>query len=136
VKLSAYRRLVWEGCEKLGEVFCVHCGGLVDRSTAWDVCHVGAPAAHGGDLVGVGHRTCNQRDNITFVIPLVARGNRLHDRHVGITGPGLSDNPLPGGRRSNVSKKLNGEVVPRLPRYGKHHQTMAAVHPKEFERQK
>lgn len=129
MKLTAHRRLVWEASEKNGKVFCVHCGGEVHKDQAWDICHVGAPAAHGGDLVGVGHRQCNALDNIAFVIPLVARGNRLHDRHVGITGPGLSDNPLPAGRRSNVTKKLNGKVEPRLSGSQKHARTMAILYP-------
>jgi len=129
MKLTTHRRFVWEASEKDGHVFCVHCGGEVHKDKAWDICHVGTPAAHGGDLVGVGHRECNQLDNITFVIPFVARGNRLHDRHVGITGPGLCDNPLPAGRLSNEVKKLNGKIVPRLPRYGKHMRTMAALWP-------
>ena len=129
MKLATHRRLAWEASSRDGKVFCVHCGGEVDKSTPWDVCHVGAPAAHGGDVIGVGHRQCNQEDNLTFVIPLVARGNRLHDRHVGITGSGLSDTPLPGGRRSGITRKLNGTVEPRLSGAQKHARMMAMLYP-------
>jgi hypothetical protein len=80
-------------------------------------------------LVGPGHRACNQLDNIHYVIPLVARGNRLHDRNVGITGLGLSDTPLPAGRRSGITKRLNGKVEPRLTGAQKHQKTMAALYP-------
>lgn len=126
---QADRRFVWERSEKNGKVFCVHCGGEVHKDKPWDVCHLGIPNAHGGDLVGIGHRDCNRDDAVTFVIPYYWRTKRLKDRHTGITGPGLSDNPLPAGRRSNVMKKLNGKIEQRLSGSQKHARTMAMLYP-------
>jgi hypothetical protein len=125
---ARYRETIWEAAEVDGNgtVFCNLCMGRVVGTEAWAISHVGAPAALGGTDVGVAHKLCNERDNLAFVIPLVARAKRLRRRHLGITGPGLTDNPLPGGRRDNISKKLSGEVVPRITGKGaKHRQTMA-----------
>jgi hypothetical protein len=125
---ARFRETVWEASEVEGNgtVSCNLCHGRVWPTDSWAVSHVGTPAALGGTDIGVAHKLCNDRDNISFVIPLVARAKRLRRRHLGITGPGLGDNPLPGGRRANVSKKLNGEVVPRVAGKGaKHRQTMA-----------
>lgn len=95
----------------------------------WHESHIGAPKALDGETVGIAHKRCNEMDNVAFVIPLVARAKRLRRRHFGITGPGLGDNPLPAGRRSNVTKKLNGTVEPRLTQAQKHRRTMAALYP-------
>jgi hypothetical protein len=124
---ARYRELVWEAAMVDGDrkVFCVHCHCRVMPADAWDICHTGAPAALGGTDVGVGHRTCNIRDNIQFVTSFVAATKRKRRRHLGIIGPGLGDNPLPAGKRSGVSKTLRGEVVPRLTQAQKHRRAMA-----------
>jgi hypothetical protein len=122
-----YREELWDACcdPRLG-VFCNLCGGRVLPTEAWHESHIGVPKAWGGNAVGIAHAACNQLDNIVFVTPQSAKTKRMRRRHLGITGPGLSATPLPGGRRDNVSKKLNGEVVPRIAGKGaKHRQTMA-----------
>jgi hypothetical protein len=92
---------------------CVHCG-LPVTGKAWDESHVGAPAALGGKVTGVGHRLCNRLDNNRVVTPMVAKVKRVRLRHLGVTGPGLGRHALPGGRRSNISKTFADGVVARL----------------------
>jgi hypothetical protein len=112
-----------------GHVFCNLCHCEIVTGDDWDLSHAPIPKTLGGSSTAPGHRRCNIKDNVEYVTPTAARVRRKHRWHMGITGPGLSANALPGGRRDNISKKLNGEVVPRLPRYGKHAQTMAALWP-------
>jgi len=136
---ARYRETIWETAlaEGKGHVFCNICAGEVLPGDDWHVSHYPIPEALGGTVVGVGHRRCNIKDNVEYVTPTAARVRRKHRWHTGITGPGLSATPLPGGRRDNISKKLNGEVVPRISGKGaKHRQTMAALYPPEFVREK
>lgn len=112
-----------------GKVFCNLCGGEVLAIEAWDRSHEGHhPRAFGGNVVGVGHVKCNVKNNLEFVIPAAAQARARHKRHVGITGPGLGANALPAGRRSNVVKKVNGEVEPRLTGSQKHARLMTMLH--------
>lgn len=122
-----YREELWDACmdAATGFVFCNLCGGRVQATEPWHESHIGAPKALEGNSVGIAHKRCNEMDNLTFVIPLVVRAKRLYRRHVGITGPGLGDTPLPAGRRSSFTKKLNGKVEPRLTQSQKHARTMA-----------
>ena len=53
----------------------------------------------------------------------IARAKRQQRNHI---APKVSLNPLPGGKRSRQSKKLNGKVVPRQSQAEKHRETMAA----------
>jgi hypothetical protein len=129
MKLTTHCCLIWEASEINGRVFCNLCGGEVDRSTPWDESHIGAPKALGGSRTGVAHRACNQLDNVEHVRPLIIKANHMRDRHLGITGPGLSDTPLPAGRRSGITKRLNGKIEPRLTGAQKHQRTMAALYP-------
>jgi hypothetical protein len=99
---------------------CVHCDLAVTPGQAWDECHVGAPRCFGGNAVGVGHRTCNQRDNNAVVTPAFAKATRVRRRHLGVTGPGLGRHPLPAGVRAPLRKTLRGAVVPRLSHAQRH----------------
>lgn len=108
---------------------CVHCDLPVTPGQPWDACHVGAPACFGGKVTRVGHRPCNQRDNAENVTPMAAKAAKVFKRHVGITGPGLGRHPLPGGRRSPLSKSLDGPVKPRLTHAEKHAAAMARRYP-------
>jgi hypothetical protein len=125
------RETVWERAfaEGNGHVYCNLCGQEIFPGDDWDISHQPIPKTLGGKLVAPGHRRCNIKDNVEYVTPTAARVRRKHRWHTGITGPGLSQNALPGGRRDNVTKKLNGKVEPRLPRYGKHARAMAALWP-------
>ena len=55
-------------------------------------------------------------------IPIIAKVHRIYDRAIGIK---RSSKKLPGGRLSAISKKISGEVVARIPRWGKHKAAMA-----------
>lgn len=112
-----------------GYVFCNLCGNRVLPGDDWDRSHnAEAPRCFGGSVVGVGHRRCNTKNNIEYVIPAAAEARNRFNRHVGITGPGLGRNPMVAGRRSGITKKISGEVEPRMPRYGKHARAMARLH--------
>lgn len=126
-----YREQLWDKCATPGSgyVFCNLCGCRVFPGELWVESHIGVPKAHDGNTVGIAHKRCNDLDNNTFVTPFIAKTKRLRRRHLGIAGPGLGITPLPAGRESKVSKKLNGEVVPRQPRYAKHHAAMAKRYP-------
>jgi hypothetical protein len=109
-----YRELLWIACRTdSGAVHCNLCSMEVIPGDDWDESHLGAPSALAGRTVGIAHRACNRRHGAEVVTPAVAKAKRQHRNHVGITGPGLSRNPLPGGRRSKYKKKMNGEVVLR-----------------------
>jgi hypothetical protein len=93
---------------------CPHCDLPVTPDQAWDRAHVTVPAALGGNLVGVGHRKCNQLDNNQVVTPMVSRANEIRKRHLGIKGPGLGRRPMRCGRRSRFKAKIGGGMEPRL----------------------
>jgi hypothetical protein len=93
---------------------CVHCDQPVVPPQEWDRAHVTVPRALGGKSVGVGHRLCNQLDNNQVVTPTVAKAKRVHDKFVGIKGPGLGRAPMAAGRRSRVRKTMHHGVQPRL----------------------
>lgn len=92
---------------------CPHCDRPVEPGQAWDEAHVAVPKALGGKSTGVGHRICNRLDNNQVVTPMVASVRRKKLRHLGVTGPGLGRHPLPGGKRSKLSKTINNGVQPR-----------------------
>jgi hypothetical protein len=123
---ATYREQLWDACKNEdGRVFCNLCGLEVRAGDAWDESHIGIPAAHGGNVVGVGHFRCNREDGAKNVTPFVAKGKRIRRKHIGADAPGLGRNALPGGNRSAIKKKLNGEVVAREPRYASHRALMA-----------
>jgi hypothetical protein len=83
----------------------------------WDESHDPAkPNAWGGTAVGIAHRRCNRIHGATVVTPMVAKAKRQWRRNVGIAEPGVTLNPIPGGRDDRLKKKLNGEVVQRAER--------------------
>jgi len=129
--MSKDRAAVWESAEAEGHgrVLCNLCSGEVLPGDDWDISHGPIPKVFGGKRVAVAHRRCNRLDNIEYVTPAAALVRRKRRRHFGVTGPGLGDNPLPAGRRSSVTKKLNGKVEPRLTQAQKHRRTMAALYP-------
>jgi len=128
---SREREAVWQRAEAEGNgrVFCNLCGIRVFTGDDWDISHYPVPKSSGGTKTGVAHRRCNIKDNVEYVTPIAARVRRKHRWHTGVTGPGLTDDALPGGRRSNVSKTIKGKVVPRLTQAQKYRQTMAALWP-------
>lgn len=93
---------------------CNLCGFPVLPGRLWDESHEsGRPRAFGGTETGVAHRKCNRRHGAEVVVPMVAKAKRQWRRNLGISEPGVSLNPLPGGRDDRLKKKLTGEVVPR-----------------------
>ena len=57
---------------------------------------------------------CHLKKTAGYDIPVIAKCNRIADKRMGLRKSGK---PLPGGRKDWRKKKLNGEVVKRLPRY-------------------
>jgi hypothetical protein len=114
-------------------VLCNLCRMPVDPGEAWDISHIGVPAAHDGQTVGIAHRACNHADNHVNVIPFVAKTKRMYRNHHGIDEPGLTPQALPFGRKSKLRKKLNGEIVPRRSGNQQHHDLMARMQPGDWE---
>lgn len=94
---------------------CNLCGFSVLPGRLWDESHSGVPHAFGGTAVGIAHRRCNRQHGAKIVTPMVAKAKRQWRLSVGISEPGLSETPLPGGRFDRLKKKLNGRVVERQP---------------------
>lgn len=99
---------------------CPHCDLAVMVGQAWDRCHVGAPAWSGGKRLQVGHRLCNQLQNQKVDTPAFAKSNRVHNRHIGASGPGLGKAPMRAGRRSGLTKTMRRGLQPRLTHAQKH----------------
>jgi hypothetical protein len=104
---------------------CNLCDTPVNSTHPWDESHDPAqPRVFGGKSTGVAHRSCNHRHGYMVVKPLVAKCERVRKRHLGLTGPGRGRHPMPAGKRSNISKCLNGKVVSRLSGAEKHARAM------------
>lgn len=115
---AAYRERLWKAeAAKAREAgkgefpICNLCGRAVLPARQWDESHdPSLPRAWGGTATGVAHRKCNRLHGARVVVPQLAKTNRQWRANVGITGPGVSANPLPGGRNDRIKKKLNGRV--------------------------
>ena len=90
---------------------CNLCGLEIAPGHRWHESHVGRPKALGGKETGMAHDKCNLDHNNRFVTPSVAKAKRQARVHKGCK---QTATPLPFGRNSNRSKKLNGEIVERL----------------------
>jgi hypothetical protein len=114
---SARERIaIWDRCRGEQEFpICNICGLSVFPGQAWDVSHdpQSAPAALGGDAVGIAHRRCNRRHGAVVVTPLVAKIKRIRAKHIGAHELGRSRHAMPCGRASPWRKKLSGKVVRR-----------------------
>lgn len=126
---AQHREEVWKRAEFAGDgkVYCNLCSLEVIPGDDWDESHCPVPKTFGGTVTGVAHRACNIEDNIVFVTPRAAQARRQWRRHHGITGPGLGDTPMEGGKRSNITKTIKGAVKPRLSGNQKHWRAMAAL---------
>jgi hypothetical protein len=101
---------------------CNLCGIEIRPGSVWHESHVGRPKALGGKESGLAHRECNIEFNRLFDTPRIAKAKRQARKHKGCI---QTSAPLPFGRATNRSKKLNGEVVPRMTQGEKLRQTLA-----------
>lgn len=99
---------------------CTHCDLPVTPDQDWDEAHITVPKCFGGKSTGVAHRRCNQLDNNQVVTPSAAKAKRVHDKHVGIKGPGLGRAPMRCGRRSGQRKTMRYGVQPRTTHAERH----------------
>lgn len=93
---------------------CYLCGEKLQVGDLWDVEHViplemGGDEAKGSDNLKPAHRACHRVKTTTDAWNL-AKAKRREAKH---KGAAVSRNPLPGGRRSALKRKISGEVVPR-----------------------
>lgn len=123
---AKFRELLWLACKNdgNGKVYCNLCHGEVLPTDEWHESHIGAPKALDGNSIGIAHAKCNLDDG-RRVTGFVAKAKRMFRKHVGIVRRGIGDNPLSAGKRSGVTKKLNGSVEPRLTGSQKHARLMA-----------
>lgn len=102
---------------------CNICHQPVLPTDAWDESHAPEhPKALGGRSKAIAHMTCNRDHGARVVVPLLAKVKRVRDKYLGIKGPGLGRHPMQGGRRSDLSRSLRGEVRQRLTLAQKHAQ--------------
>ena len=101
---------------------CNLCDSPIGIGQDWDESHIGRPKALGGALTGCAHRRCNRDHNNRFVTPSVAKAKRQARVHKGCK---QTATPLPFGRNTSRSKKLNGEVVARQTQGQKLAETLA-----------
>jgi hypothetical protein len=122
-----YREQLWDACidAETGFVFCNLCGGRVFGTQRWHESHIGVPAAHKGNVVGIAHEDCNLEDG-RKITRFVAKGKRMRRKGIGADRPGLGRNALPAGRNSGFVKKVSGEVVPRVKGRGAKHRQFIA----------
>ncbi|NWG26143.1 MAG: hypothetical protein HXY30_17295 [Pseudorhodoplanes sp.] len=94
---------------------CNLCDLPVRKTDAWDESHdPGRAKAFGGKRTAIAHRLCNHLHGAQVVTPAIAKSNKVRRRDIGAAGPGLGRHPMPGGRRSRLSKSFSHGVVPRL----------------------
>ena len=89
---------------------CNLCGLEIGPGHRWHESHVGRPKALGGKETGMAHDKCNLEHNNRFVTPQIAKAKRQARKHKGAF---QTATPLPFGRKSSKSKKINGEIVER-----------------------
>jgi hypothetical protein len=89
---------------------CNLCGVEIRPGHVWHESHTGKPRALGGQETGMAHAQCNIEMNHRFDTPRIAKAKRVARLDKGCKQTAA---PLPFGRRSNMSRKLNGEIVPR-----------------------
>lgn len=92
---------------------CNLCGGLVPFKCDWHESHR-VPKCFGGKRTGVAHAACNLKDGVENVAPAFRKSNRVRAKHAGELGPGRGRYPMPAGRLSRWSKKMDGGLQPRL----------------------
>jgi hypothetical protein len=100
---------------------CNLCGLEIAPGHQWHESHVGRPKALSGKETGLAHAQCNLDDGHE-VTRAVAKAKRIARKHKGCV---QTSAPLPFGRKTNRSKKLSGEVVPRMTQGEKLRQTLA-----------
>lgn len=99
---------------------CNLCGLPVAETDDWDESHDGVPRANGGRLTGIAHMLCNRQHGAKIVTPAIAKANRVRQRHIGASGPGLGKHPMRAGRRSGLKKTFGKGLQPRLTHAQKH----------------
>ena len=106
---------------------CVHCGLPVLRGIdAFDIAHKPEkPRCMGGTAVGIAHRDCNRNDGARNVVPALAKAERVCQRHLGASAPGLGRHAMRGGVRDTVTRTFRHGVRPRLSAAAKHARVMA-----------
>lgn len=93
---------------------------------AWDESHAPEhPKVFGGKSKAIAHRKCNRDHGAQVVVPLVAKADAVRKKFLGITGPGLGKHPMQAGRRSGISRGMDGRIKPRLTLSQKHQAFLA-----------
>lgn len=117
---SSAREALYDRCRGDKEFpDCNICGLPVDGvRQAWHESHDpdGPPHCFGGTETGVAHAACNRRHGAEVVVPMDAKATRRRQKHIGAF---QTRHKLPGGRDSNVKKKIGGGVVAREQRVEK-----------------
>lgn len=92
---------------------CAHCGIKIQPGQRWDLDHVRPLELLGEDEPSNWQVLCApcHRQKTSADVTRIRKAQRQQAAHIGAK---QSRNPLPGGRKSPLRKKLNGQVVPRV----------------------
>jgi hypothetical protein len=94
---------------------CTICDGPIGTDQAWD-----KTPARRRRRAGIGHCKCIHAEQPVVAPVSPGRAEKARKFHRGIAGPGLGNHPMEAGRRSTVSKRMDGHVVPRLTQADRH----------------
>lgn len=92
---------------------CHLCKGAIQPGQAWDVSHEIPLELNGADddeNRRAAHRKCHRTHTATVDIPIIAKAKRNYAKH---RGAAVSRQPMRGGRRDTLKKRMDGTVVVR-----------------------
>jgi hypothetical protein len=90
---------------------CNLCGVGIFPGQKWHVSHdPHHPRALGGAVDGLAHDRCNTQHNHAHDTPLVAKVNRIRQKHIGAYQP---DRPMLGSVASGIAKPFRGPPLDR-----------------------
>lgn len=109
-KTTAQRRALYqEACGDNEFPICNICGNPV-AGQKWVESHIPVPHAWNGTETGVAHARCNAEYWAKVEAPMLAKAQRLYDKHHGIH---VARQPMAGGKDDPRKRKMDGSVVNR-----------------------
>ena len=104
-------------CEAIGAVYGLEpgqrCNAPLSRGVEFDhyPSPAGDPGSDGLDNCVSCCPTCHKRKTTTYDIPMLAKGKRVSDKHLGIKAK--TSRPIPGSKASGIRKRFDGTVERR-----------------------
>ncbi len=109
---TAQRRAFYvQACGDAEFPACNICGLSVLPGQKWVESHMPVPHALGGRATGVAHKHCNRERWAKVEAPMLAKVDRVYDKHRGIH---VSRSPMAGGQDDPRKRTMDGRVVDRV----------------------